>query len=168
MSMDKAISELRALCNREIQRANAADGWIYEAPLLTEPQPGEYSLFFAPLDQIGPKEPRLYGLGYMHNNCGGFCCKAGQAHWANRYRVQPDRYAYDAMMERKMRDYLGADVAMMTDRRGGDKKPLTLETFAERLRDEPTQEYEYAPGDSGCNCMFAPDAIEQGAHRHDA
>lgn len=136
-----------------ILRANAADGWLYEAPLLTPPQSGEFSLFFSPLDQIGPRSPRLYGLGYSHNNCGGFCCKAGQAHFANRFRVQPDRFAYDAMMERKIVAFLGGDYAMLTDRRGGDKKPMTLDTFAERLRAEPQKVYEPSPGDSGCGCM---------------
>lgn len=130
-----------------------ADGWLYHAPLLTAPERGEESLFYAPIDDIGPAEPRLYGMGYMHNNCGGFCCKAGQAHWANRFRVQPERYAYDAMMERKMRAKLG-DVSMLTDRRGGDgKKPMSLDAFAERLQGEPAKVYEYAPGESGCGCM---------------
>lgn len=138
---------------RGIQKANAADGWVYEAPLLTEPRNGEHGLFYAPIDQIGPAQPRLYRMGYIHNNCGGFCCKAGQAHWANRFRVQPDRYDYDQMMEQKLRAFLDADVAMMTDRRGGDKKPLPLSQFATRLQAEPNQSYEYQPGESGCGCM---------------
>lgn len=140
-----------------IRRIAAADGWLYEAPLLTEPLPGEYDLFFAPLEVLGLAEPRLYTMGYAHNNCGGNCCKAGQAHWANRFRVQPDRYAYDALMEEKVRVFLGADVAMMTDRRGGEKKPLTLVTFAERLAADPTLRPEYEGGDSGCGCMFEPE-----------
>lgn len=132
----------------------AQEGWLAEAPLISDPLPGEESLFFAPLDDLGIETPRLYRSGYVHNNCGGFCCKAGQAHWANRFRVQPERYTYDAMMERKLRAFLGADVSMLTDRRGGDgKKPMTLDAFAARLRAEPTKPYEYEPGDSGCACM---------------
>lgn len=139
---------------RGIGPRTSAEGWLYHAPLLTEPLPGEHALFYAPLDQIGPKEPRLYAMGYMHNNCGGFCVKAGQAHYANRYRVQPERFAYDAMMERKLRDFLGKEVSMLTDRRGGGgKKPLTLDAFANRLRAEPAAKFEYAPGESGCGCM---------------
>lgn len=136
-----------------ILRANAADGWRYEAPLLTPCQPGEESLFYAPLEALGIQTPRLYGMGYMHNNCGGFCCKAGQAHWANRFRIQPERFAYDAMMERKIVAYLGGGYAMMTDRRGGEKKPMTLDAFRERLLSDPKKKYEYAPGESGCGCM---------------
>lgn len=89
---------------------------------------------------------------YSHNNCGGFCCKAGQAHYANRFRVQPERFAYDAMMERKLRAYLG-DYAMLTDRRGGDKKPMSLDAFAKRLIEDPTTTFEVLPGESGCGCM---------------
>ncbi len=131
-----------------------ADGWLYHAPLMTEVGPGEESLFFAPLGHIGPAEPRLYGMGYTHNNCGGFCIKAGQAHWANRFRVSPERFAYDAMMERKMGAFLGKPVSMLTDRRGGTgKRPLTLDAFAKRLRADPARQYEYQPGESGCGCM---------------
>ncbi|WP_334656698.1 hypothetical protein [Sphingomonas panaciterrae] len=143
----------------------AADGWQYHAPLIDlnarikagERVPGEIlSLAYAPLDQIGPASPRLYGMGYKHNNCGGWCVKAGQAHYANRFRVQPKRYAYDALMEQKMRAYLGADVSMLTDRRGGTgKRPMTLAEFAERLRADPGASYEYQPGESGCGCMVS-------------
>lgn len=134
----------------------AADGWIYEAPLLSEPQVGEHAIFYAPLDQIGPAEPRLYGMGYMHNNCGGFCCKAGQAHWSNRRRVQPVRFAYDSLMEGKMRTFLGGDFSMLTDRHGGEKKPLTLADFERRIMADPEfakAAAEYQLGDSGCGCM---------------
>lgn len=131
-----------------------SDGWQYHAPLLTEPQPREESLFFAPLSKIGPAEPRLYAMGYMHNNCGGFCVKAGMAHYANRLRVQPKRFAYDAMMERKMIAFLGGDYSMLTDRRGdGIKKPMTLDQFAARLIADPKTKYDYLPGEGGCGCM---------------
>lgn len=147
-----------------ILRANGADGWLYEAPLIAlnealqrgEQVPSEIlGLAYSPIGDIGPAEPRLYGMGYSHNNCGGKCCKAGQAHWALRFRVQPERYAYDAMMERKTSAFLGGGVAMMTDRRGGDRKPLTLDDFAARLRAEPDVKYEMQPGESGCGCMGA-------------
>lgn len=78
------------------------------------------------------------------------------AHYANRYEADPDRYAYDAMMERKLAAYLGEPVSILTDRRGGGgKKPMTLNAFARRLRQEPDARYEYQPGESGCGCMLA-------------
>ncbi|MCW1985577.1 UNVERIFIED_ORG: hypothetical protein M2348_001309 [Sphingomonas sp. R1F5B] len=141
----------------------ASEGWRAEAPLIEindaltrgENFPAEIlRLMAAPLAEIGIAEPRLYQMGYLHNNCGGFCCKAGQAHWANRFYVQPLRYSYDAMMERKFIAWRGDSFTMMTDRRGGDgKKPLSLDAFAERLRAEPSKRYRYLPGDSGCACF---------------
>jgi hypothetical protein len=140
---------------------NLADGWLYHAPLieaeaaLNAGGQDHLAYLLAPLEEFGLRTPRLYGQGYVHGNCGGFCVKAGMAHWANRFRVQPERFAYDAMMERKIAAFLNADVAMLVDRRGGDKTPMRLDTFASRLRAEPGSTYEYLPGESGCGCMGA-------------
>lgn len=128
----------------------AADGWSYEAPLLGTFE-GEVGPF-GYLANAGIARPRLYDLGYMHNNCGGFCIKAGHAHYQNRRRSQPERFAYDAMMEAKLAEYLGKPVAVMTERfNGGPKRLLTLHDFAARF--ERQIEFNYAPGDSGCGCM---------------
>lgn len=45
------------------------------------------------IKDCGIKIPRLYKMGFTHNNCGGFCCKAGQAHFALLLEKMPDRYA---------------------------------------------------------------------------
>jgi hypothetical protein len=129
------------------------EGWLYHAPLLTDPTDFP-SLFFAPLEELGMVRPRLYGFGYKHGNCGGFCIKAGHAHYQNRFERQPERFAYDAMMERKLSAYLGTPVSMLTDRSGGGaKRVLTLDEFARRLRAKPEQRFEYQPGESGCGCF---------------
>lgn len=131
----------------------AADGWIYHAPLLTDPDDCP-ALFAAPVERLGVRPQRLYVKGYRHANCGGFCCKAGHAHYANRFRVDPERFAYDASMERKLREFLDSDVSMLTDRKGGfGKRPLTLDEFAARLRDDPKMKFENRPGESGCGCF---------------
>lgn len=138
----------------------AADGWHYHAPLIDAEQAvnaggtEHLSLLFSPVEQLGVRGQRMYLQGYKHGNCGGFCIKAGQAHYANRFRVQPERYAYDAMMERKFGAFIGKPVSMLTDRKGGKgKKPLTLDAFAARLRAKPHKKFEYQPGESGCGCM---------------
>lgn len=130
----------------------AADGWRFEAPLL-EGMEGEFGPF-GYLADAGIERPRLYRMGYMHNNCGGFCIKAGHAHYLNRLREQPERFAYDAMMERKLREYLGTEAAtVLNDRRGDNvKKPLSLDAFAARIN--PSTAIDYEPGDSGCGCMI--------------
>lgn len=128
----------------------AATGWNYRAPLLGEVEINPALLMKA--DGLAP--PRLYDLGYMHNNCGGFCVKAGHAHFANRHLVHPDRFEYDALMEAKMRKYLGPSAHILTDRRGdGKKKPLTLFQFRKRLVPLSGDAIPY-DNDSGCGCML--------------
>ncbi|WP_031441139.1 hypothetical protein [Sphingomonas sp. FUKUSWIS1] len=129
-----------------------AEGWAYCAPLCGDPTEHP-SLFYAPVEQLGVAPARNYGLGYVHDNCGGMCVKGGQAHWQNRHTRQPLRFAYDAIMERKVRAYLGADVSILTDRRNKEKKPMTLDQFARRMRRRPDLLFDYLPGESGCGCM---------------
>lgn len=51
----------------------------------------------------GIKRARLYDLGFQHNNCGGFCCKAGQEQFVRLLRWHPERYAFhENEMERSM------------------------------------------------------------------
>jgi hypothetical protein len=141
---------------------NLSDGWIYHAPLIDAEiavnagSQQHMELLFAPIETFGLRRQSLYGFNYKHGNCGGFCIKAGHAHYQNRFIVQPERFAYDAMMERKLIAFLGVDVSILTDRRGGDgKKPMTLDAFADRLRADPTIKYEYLPGEGGCGCTTA-------------
>lgn len=135
-----------------LQARMAEQGWTYEAPLIGS-MAGEFGPF-GYLSDAGIERPRLYRLGYMHNNCGGFCIKAGHAHYLNRLRQQPERFAYDAMMERKLRDYLGSkEVTVLKDRRGdGIKKALTFDQFAASITAQT--ELDYEPGDSGCGCAI--------------
>lgn len=135
----------------------AAAGWTAQAPLIGTIE-GEIGPFVY-LAQAEIKRPRLYDYRYSHANCGGFCVKAGHAHYQNRHRVQRDRFEYDKIMEQKMREFLGADVSMLTDRTGGDgKKPLTLAEFEQRLLANPQIEFFYEPGTSGCGCAIDEDA----------
>lgn len=41
------------------------------------------------IKEYGLTPPRLYGMGFTHNNCGGFCCRAGQGQFANLLRLMP-------------------------------------------------------------------------------
>lgn len=101
----------------------------------------------------GIKSPHLYELGFSHANCGGFCVKAGQAHFALLYRVNRERYLYHAAKEAQFRAEINPAVTILRDRRGGGKaRPMTLYEFAERLdRGEGYDRDEWG----GCGC-FAP------------
>src|SRR5690606_5033173 len=63
------------------------------------------------LERLGIEIPRLYKMGFAHNNCGGFCCRAGQGHFANLLKQMPERFAEYEAKEEEIRQYLGKDVA---------------------------------------------------------
>lgn len=127
------------------------------------PQPSWFPLLDAPLvdkcliaadlERLGIKPPRLYEMGFSHNNCGGGCVKAGQAHWAHLYRTMPERYALWEHEEAKLRAALGKNVTILKDRKGGGpRRPLSLATFRRRL--DAGKPYDTSDW-GGCGC-FAP------------
>lgn len=128
----------------------AALGWTYEAPL-SAPTPANMENPLNAVQREGLAPPRLYAAGYAHNNCGGFCCKAGLKHWANRARVQPDRYDYDAAMIAKFTAWLGPNAYILRDRRGGVTRPLDMVEFARQERTSPDPALELLD-DGGCGC----------------
>lgn len=116
---------------------------------LTEPPYRLRSELIADMEARGLQAPRLYGLGFSHNNCGGGCVKAGQGHFAHLYRTLPEVYADWERNEQALRDQLG-DVSILRDRTGGDTTPLTLAALRERLeRSDPIDLWDIG----GCACF---------------
>jgi hypothetical protein len=137
-----------------VRPRRAKDGWRYEAPLCDAP-------FISPFDvralmkAEGIAPPRLYAMGYPHNNCGGGCCKMGHAQAALLLRTQPGRYRRFEDEEASIRLMLGADVSMLTDRSGGGtKKPLTLRALRERIENRPQISLEFDDWNAGCSCFL--------------
>lgn len=98
----------------------------------------------------GLEPPRLYSMGFEHSNCGGFCVKAGQSHFTRLLSVMPDRYAHHEEREREFRAFIGKDVSILRDTKGGDTKPLTLEQHRINIEAGKQPElFEYG----GCGCF---------------
>ncbi|MFJ4739147.1 hypothetical protein [Streptomyces sp. NPDC088775] len=74
----------------------------------------------------GIEPPRLYELGYDHNNCGGTCVRAGQKQWKLTLDVLPERFAEAERQEASLRELLGKPVSMLRQRRKGVSYPLPL------------------------------------------
>jgi hypothetical protein len=118
---------------------------------LTEPPFVDKCHIATDLEKLGIKPPELYTLGFAHNNCGGGCVKAGQAHWALLLRTLPDTYAMWEAKEEEIRQYLHKNISILKDRRGGGPaRPTTLRAFRERL--EAGGEYESDEW-GGCGCF---------------
>jgi hypothetical protein len=110
-----------------------AEGWDYRAPLCEAPYLTREQVF-SMLDAAGIVAPRLYRLGFSHNNCGGGCVRAGVGHFTHLYRTLPDVFAEWEKNEEELRQFLGRDdVAILRDRTGGQVEPLTLVQLRRRL-----------------------------------
>lgn len=107
--------------------------------------------FGAILARYGITEPRLYPAGFPHNNCGGFCVRAGQTQFATLLERFPEVYAFheawqDAVMARnpKLKPFLRRKVDGVTTY-------ITLRLF--RLMIE-ARAIEVEPFDfGGCGCF---------------
>lgn len=122
--------------------------WLCLAPLIDPPYLTKTDII-KDMQTAGIEPPRLYALGFPHNNCGGFCIKAGQAHFRLLLEKFPERYAYHERKEQELREYLNKDVAILRDRRGGTTKPLTLRELRGR---QDYDRFEWG----GCGC-FSPE-----------
>lgn len=137
----------------EMERMDRLASMLAPAPVwfpLAEPPYVDKCHIADYLRRIGIAPPRLYELGFEHNNCGGGCVKAGQAHWAHLWRTLPERYALWEAKEEEIRSYLQKDVSILKDRRGGKVAHLTLRAFrAELERGERYDKTDWG----GCGCF---------------
>ncbi len=110
----------------------AKNGWICEAPMCEAPYHTKQDVL-RDLAKEGIELSHLYKLGAAHNNCSGWCCKAGQGHFAWLFRVMPMRYRCYEGKEQDMRYFLDRDVAVMAEVSEKMKKPLTMRTLRQRI-----------------------------------
>lgn len=124
--------------------------WRINAPMTERPYlHKEHMLEEARSDGVEP--PRLYAMGFAHNNCGGFCVKAGITHFVHLLKTMPERYNAHALAEEKLRKQLGANVSILLITRAGQRMPLTLTELRCRVaeRDDTLPRDEWG----GCGCM---------------
>ena len=121
-------------------------------PLMDEPRTNKAEISRW-LSLRGIERPVLYDKGFQHNNCGGFCVKAGLGQFAHLYKEFPQVYDLHASKEQEFREWIGKDVSILRDSRGGEVKPMTLEMLRQRIDDGESFPYE-----TGWACMcFIPD-----------
>jgi len=99
--------------------------------------------------------PRLYDLGFSHNNCGGGCVRAGQAQFKKLLEIMPERFAMWEQKEQEVIEHIGKDVSILRDMKDGVKRPLPLIELRRRIENSPTLIDENDIG--GCGCFFEED-----------
>lgn len=100
------------------------------------------------LRELGILVPELYEAGFPHNNCGGFCIKAGQAHFRKLLSKYPEKYKECEEKEKEMQELLGKDVTILREQVKGEKRTLSLKVLREReLKDCDLFDW------GGCGCF---------------
>lgn len=122
-----------------------------EAPL-TEPPYYDKKQLIEWAESEGITTPRLYEMGFAHNNCGGGCVRAGQGQFKKLLEVMPERFATWEAKEQELRKKIGQDVAILSEVKNGVKRPLPLIELRRRVENTPTLIDEMDLG--GCGCFF--------------
>jgi 3'-phosphoadenosine 5'-phosphosulfate sulfotransferase (PAPS reductase)/FAD synthetase len=149
---DECILYLGIDWTEEHRKAAPTRNWApykVEFPMCDEPYLDK-SEMIAELEKLGIKQPKLYKLGFSHNNCGAFCCRAGQGHWVRVLEKLPERFAQYEEKEEEIRQYLNADVAMMKKTKNGVTIPYTLKQLREDYEKDGTQIDMFDIGGCGC------------------
>lgn len=123
--------------------------WRVEFPMNEKPYMDKAQMM-AVCEAEGIEVPRLYKAGFAHNNCGGFCVRAGQAQMELLLREHPERYRFHEEREQDLREYLEKDVSVLKDRIGGDATPLTMRAFRDRIEAQPSMFDDQDWGACGC------------------
>lgn len=112
----------------------ARAGWVCEAPLCEPPLVTKIGMLAA-LAETGIPTPRMYGMGFAHHNCGGFCIKAGIGHFALLLEQMPVRYIEHELAEEAWQRATGKPNTVLRDRRKGKPtRPLSLRELRERIQ----------------------------------
>jgi len=134
----------------EFQEAHPT--WRVSAPMTSEPIWDKCKMQ-REAEKIGLPISDNYKFGFSHDNCGGGCVRAGQAHWARLLEVKPETYDYwereefATMEELRRREIV--PMTILKDRRGGHTRELSLREFRHRV--EAGEEFDRHDW-GGCGC----------------
>lgn len=124
--------------------------WTVEFPMCEEPLVDKTDVM-KDLSELGIELPELYKLGFSHNNCGGFCVRAGQGHFANLLKQKPELYKYHEDKEEEMRQYLQKDNSILKKQVKKVRYNLTLADLRNQL--EKDSEDVDMTDIGGCGCF---------------
>lgn len=103
------------------------------------------------LARSGISRPRLYDWGLQHNNCGGFCGKAGLAHYRQLWQSSPETYKMFEEKQEKLHRELPGTRPFLRKTNGGTIRYLTLREYREEWLEPGASDSETEALDtSGC------------------
>lgn len=134
----------------------------------------EQSIYPSDVEQIvcveaGIKKPRLYDMGFPHNNCGGMCVRAGQGQFARLLDLRPATYAKNEQRNEQVRKTIAKRAAeriaagtykgktggessggFIRVKRNGVTEYLHMKEFRERVQSGELIPARYEMGGCGC------------------
>jgi hypothetical protein len=102
--------------------------------------------------QFGIRPPRLYDWKLGHNNCGGFCVKAGLGHYKALHAAAPDRYLAFEKAEADVYAKIGKSHPFLRKKEGGVLKYITLQEYRERYLETGDVTASESLDFGGCGC----------------
>jgi len=116
------------------------DGYTILCPMMDAP----YLMKDEMIASLDIEPPRLYALGFKHNNCGGGCVRGGLSAWRHLAKTLPDVYEQWAKREDLIPGY-----SFARDRRNKTSKPFPLRQIRAELNPKDI-------GDDwgGCGCFI--------------
>lgn len=124
-----------------------------EFPMCEEPYLTKDDMILE-LEKLGIKRPRLYEMGFTHNNCGGFCVRAGQGHFAKLLKEMPELYKYHEEKEQEVIELIGKDVSILRRNKNNVRGNITLRELREEIE---AKQIDVDHNDiGGCGCFAQP------------
>lgn len=133
----------------------AWEPYIVKAPLCIPPLYDKTEIISL-CKRINIKIPRLYDMGFQHNNCGGFCVKTGQAQFKLLLEKNRGRYLYHENEQEKLFEHIGKKNPFIRKSVNGKLYYLSLREFREYLEsgkdftDEENYQLKFDFGGCGC------------------
>jgi len=126
--------------------------WVCQAPMTEKPIKTKEAILQM-IKDANLTVCELYKDGFPHANCGGGCIKAGIAHFTLLMEKRPETFERWKNEEQEIRDMLNKDVSILSDRRGGGKKPFTLQQLEDRIKGRGEQlTFDEGCDWGGCGC----------------
>lgn len=100
------------------------------------------------------RRPRLYDLGFAHNNCGGFCVRAGLGSHRRLLRHFPERYQHHERKQAELMREIPTARPHLKQTEDGETRYLTLADLRAQIEAEPEQGDLFDDGATGCGCFI--------------
>lgn len=122
-----------------------------EAPLCDEPFLTRDD-FIKALEIEGIELPRLYKMGFAHNNCAGGCVKAGQGQWAMLHKATPEKYHWFEQQQEKLMSEMPSTKPFLRMTVDGTLQYISLKIYREQYLEKNAQVDMFDVG--GCGCFL--------------